>query len=1262
MYFLISSNGFSQTATETLFAESFNNELSEGIEGKALLTGIDFIEEDKKQFLKKSYNANNNIALEKGTVCFWIKPIDWKPDDRKVHIFFEAIGNNSRLLIYKYVGKNNSLGFIFGPLKEIEGKSQWTMANTPIENLQTGTWHFVACSWDQNEIRLYWDGDLKDVAPIKNIPDTPFTSFYVGGRNPEKWTEIGKGITLIDELRIYNVPLPLERIGEEFQKFKDKASRDVEYPIFSVGITKNPPVIDGNIGEKEYFLETTGFLGIWDQRFCSEQSLVYISRSSEKLYIGVRTPVGEKLSANVKNRDDVNVWQDDSIEVHINSRKNNISQFIFNSIGTLYDSKNGDSGWNANINYINKIDNGFWILEMAIPFENLGLLSDEDENNLRFNICRTFASSGAYTSLSPVRRNYGDTVAFSELKFMDKISPMYIKSIGNLSTGYLDFYFQTVATDTTENPLKLRTWITANNQTDTYDGTSHILIKREGIKGNGALTFEALSENSERLFFQKIPFSAQAGNPLKILYFYRLPNSEIIRFGLQQTMLSEAGKYYIVRISFLDKDGKTVFEKEFQPNNFKYELDTDITSIPDGEYAIHINLICPDGRKVYEHIEDFVKYPLCVPWAGNKIGISNKVPSPWTPMETTGNTIYCWGRKYVFDDGIMPSQLISQNESILSGPIRIKAIIDGKEFTDKRKSSLCDEKSPTKIKFHEEGMIGTIAISSDISAEYDGFMWFVINLHTSTPVKVEKLSLNIPFKKSVATLTNLGDFYVKKGTGILPANGISKNLKTEEPVLWVGNEKVGLQWFAENLKNWILKKPESSAGIIPRENDVLLQFNVIDSPTVLEGKTEIAFGLMPTPVKPLSSSWRKLRPSGTGVKRNVAFTIRPVESLITPLFNYIVPAPKNIIKIKDVVNDYKKKGENCLSYSSLAVMSPYCPEFLWQGELWKKVPGARAIQWDNKNIGRENLFVWICPNSPDYRDFYCSITDNAVRELELDGLYFDFGESHMCQNEIHGCGWKDNEGKLCPTFNILGTRELAKRIYILMKTYNPNSLIAYHMSGKIQMPVHSFADILVDGETLTRLVADESSYYNLLPLDTYRAEFMPHQWGVATVILSEFARSAELFKKDMKSFWRSDKAEKPMNHLIGLALIHDSKCFMGDLTRYLQPVRDAQDKFGWDEKVEFLPYWNNSEYLKILSPISTNIVISAFKRDAKLMLVPFNNTDTDNELTIKLDFDMLNIPKSSVVKDTLDGKIYPVNHHIIKVPLKSRAFKILTTE
>jgi hypothetical protein len=294
-----------------------------------------------------------------------------------------------------------------------------------------------------------------------------------------------------------------------------------------------------------------------------------------------------------------------------------------------------------------------------------------------------------------------------------------------------------------------------------------------------------------------------------------------------------------------------------------------------------------------------------------------------------------------------------------------------------------------------------------------------------------------------------------------------------------------------------------------------------------------------------------------------------------------------------------------------------------------------------------------------------SMLDTAVREFGITGgLYFDQARPEMCTNDLHGCGWTDPQGNTHGTFNILGTRALAKRIYVMMKAYNPDALIAHHMSGEVTMPVNAFSDIMIDGENLTGAVGLAGNYYEALPPDTFRAEYMPHQWGPIPALLPQHARSASILKgrEAELHFYDSPEAQKPIDYLLGLVTLHDGLIWPAWEVRP-NALWVAQDEFGWDSEVEFLPYWSNDRYMQVLEPQADSVLVSAYRRSDRLMLIPMNRSDEDVTVRLRVFTDRMGLPDREriALMDAYHSGEFVMVDGVAEIPLKARSFRMLVT-
>jgi len=125
-----------------------------------------------------TYNAQNNIAANEGTVELWVKP-NWNGNDNTDHniliwgiwggLYIAKDGaNNLKILVNRYGTGGNperAAGFNI---------SSW-LANE---------WHHVAFTWSATELNVYIDGVLVANSPVGfTLPNISDAQFYLGSEN-----------------------------------------------------------------------------------------------------------------------------------------------------------------------------------------------------------------------------------------------------------------------------------------------------------------------------------------------------------------------------------------------------------------------------------------------------------------------------------------------------------------------------------------------------------------------------------------------------------------------------------------------------------------------------------------------------------------------------------------------------------------------------------------------------------------------------------------------------------------------------------------------------------------------------------------------------------------------------------------------------------------------------------------------------------------------------------------------------------------------
>ena len=139
-------------------------------------------------------------------------------------------------------------------------------------------------------------------------------------------------------------------------------------------------------------------------------------QDGQYLYIALecRTPL--LTPPPVMSRDS-QVWSSDSVDIYLSCGNNNI-QFIGDSMGNIWDTKNGNKTWNGDWQYTAAIFDDGWTGTLRLPLEELGTNPDK----LRGNVCRTSRNGELLSSWSPCN-TYGDNAKFGTFRLVGTFSP-----------------------------------------------------------------------------------------------------------------------------------------------------------------------------------------------------------------------------------------------------------------------------------------------------------------------------------------------------------------------------------------------------------------------------------------------------------------------------------------------------------------------------------------------------------------------------------------------------------------------------------------------------------------------------------------------------------------------------------------------------------------------------------------------------------------------------------------------------------------------
>ncbi len=1190
------------------------------------------------------YNATGNLYADKGTIVFWLHEL---PDYEQ--------GKSHDLTVFSWEG-NEQIKLSVTGKKQLAIISQGKKYKLPARLRE---WDFIAISWNGKKLSWYLNGNpCGSILQQQALPDKMSTSFFMLGE-PEKNS---KTRLILDELAIYKKPLTATEILALYAKV---SGLPTEQKV-SLSDTSEKIVIDGKMGPEEWRDAATILIGLntKTKSIADTISRLYLTYDKNFLYFYLKSPIPTYALDDKQNtllhgffkRDttvfDTNVDFDDALEFRIKTAKKQFwHRMLTNTIDVKYDYRFNKSRrelkWNPDWITKTTVSDEGWDLEGRIPF-SVFPETPKTGTVWQMNVYRLWRklkdqvdawNNDNYLTFNPKDAKPG-LVFF---KGRNNIA-VTIPELTQLNNRAIDMQVKLQNTAGTTGKVKL----TITNQDNTVLLQKSLSIpagKNETVKISKKfktpqptrLKFSVTGPTEKLVYWeQDFPVFNIEEATIDLIYF---PIQKKIKFSGKFPQLGLDINKTEIKLA-LKQQEKTIWTKTIRPKKPGFDEEVKLNDLKNGTYIMEVNLL--ENNQVVATESSEFKIAPAPAWLGNKLGITKEVPPPWTPVEYQPDKISVWGREYIYRDGLFPAQIDAAGDALLAAPVKLdfgRNIFAGAK-TKVEKISADD----TQATFLRTITLPQLTVKVKTRIEFDGMMWNSLELMPKgNKYNIAKLSLDIPMATRNATLMMPHDYSLKNTGHIRKWHGSIRPL-------WVGNEERGLCFFTEHSYNWIVNDRQKELEIIPGSKEVLLKVNLIDHPAAISKPLKLEFGLMATPVKKMRKDQRSWRinhfTNQMTPEKNARYIQMPFRKWAkNPYYETCYPvADPKMRPVRGVRNRCKWEG---LLYHQLK-------------RSWAESPEAKmfAYEWTSEqrvvptvDANPDNRQIEVCQGSKSFQDFLVNGLAKVQKEVDPGGFYFDVANPKKCSNLNHGCGYVVN-GEVRPTFNILGAREMIKRIYIATKKIRPESIIAYHVSGQVCLPVHSFADLLFEGENFCSILHDNRGYEETLTLDTYRAEHMGHNFGPAVTLLPEFnitskwlqntpyAKSKRVRKDKAAAAWlkrrkagKETKAEAEywreltshINYLLGLSLLHDNPFWVAAMYN-MQPVRKHYhilDKFnyaGGDNK--FIPYWKQ-QAAKVVSP--GKAVVSFYTSKGRAVAVIMNMSAKEADVKLRLDFAKLGL-------------------------------------
>ena len=622
------------------------------------------------------------------------------------------------------------------------------------------------------------------------------------------------------------------------------------------------------------------------------------------------------------------------------------------------------------------------------------------------------------------------------------------------------------------------------------------------------------------------------------------------------------------------------------------------------------------------------------------------LPAPFTAVRASASSFQCLDRKTQLGGLLLPCQIDTKGKPLLESPIRL--------VSEPQNSLECPAASVhTRVINRQKdsaawewtGESRDLLISSRMTGDCDGFCWYEIELKPKHATTVRSLRLEIPKLKSTARYLHTSSFdWSNVSQGLLELGGHWAG--AFRPYIWMGDEERGLAWCAESDAGWTLAEPAKAISIGTEGETVLFKTTFLDHEQVIDQPIKLRFGLQASPVKPVSFAWRSQarilhdihydsgKPGTNGLCELDTLREGGVKTVVihdswTKYFGQMIPADDR--EFRQLIKACHERGLRLLVYVGYG-LARTAPELKGKHDEWSVTP---LIPWDPGYKPETRGFDATCSRS-GWADWLVAGADKLFSDYDLDGLYFDgTSEGWRCSNQAHGCGWKDSQGNLHPTFPILSARELMRRMADTVHRHNPNAILDAHMSSNLTLPTLSFCDSLWNGEQFESHTSAEQFQ---VPLHVFRTEFMGYAHGM-----------------DME-FLCYENRPFTFTEAIALAWVHgiEVRPYPKNLN-YVTPIWRAMDAFKITD-ARWQPYWIGSG----ATSDNRDTQISAWTRKGSALLFISHLARNDAVAGVELDRKKLGLRQGSrSAKDAMTGSAIPVTYGRLEIKFAGMNFRLV---
>ncbi len=1113
------------------------------------------------------------------------------------------------------------------------------------------------------------------------------------------------------------------------------------------------PTIDGRIetGEWQHAVRNVGLVSHRTGSLTTRDAEFLLGCDAERLYVALCTevaPDGRVLTRAVpdKKRDVVAAFHDDSLELVIDPRAGRDTgpkryfHLIANGRGALYDwaitpdnpRNPRDLNWRLpDWQMQSAVHDGRWHVEMAIPLSSLDATADDFRRPWGLRIARNWRRPGEQSQWASDSVDYDDCSTMPRV-VVDADAP--VVRVLSLHRDHREPSIEVEVVNPHDRAVKVRAQLSdawhrdppqqLDEQAVVEPGgrRSFVLRSRDGGPEGLHDTSIRISDSEDEQVFYERRFRWSLHRPdetwaigeeqrravdLK-LNVYPYYDKIAYRVDIDALPLRDRVSGATASLWRADEEGQPtgdpLWQKPVALRGYLAEAVEPIPALDAGKYVFGVGL-AGEGVSRQPVLQPFVRDVF--PWENNRLGISDEVMPPFTPLEVESDTVRAVLREHRHGASGLWEQVVSQGEPLLAAPLRWE-VVAAKDGEKPRECAVeptgwrTVERKPSAVRGRANWSAGPLRAQVDTEYDYDGMMLVRLALEPTGEAAVHRLRLVIPLRDAMARYMHaVGDGLRHNDAGLTPTgNGPVWNsnqankleiVGTFYPYVWLGDGQRGICWFADTDRDWVLDDDTPTIELVRQGEELAMRVNFITRPGPLKRRREIVFGLQATPTKPMPAGWRRW--TGTRTVEGgravrwmganfywgaLSYDVYPFERRFE-FFDKLHEARQTQQADKEFIDrwmamiDEKLAPEGTPRYDMLkahvragfhvASSSPidggprlipytnprglgfHTPEVATFQDEWLR------YRWFHRNGKRNRSLGYDVDPGPSFQDYAVWYYREMLRCF--DGVYWDNTFLSANFDPVAGGAWTDERGRVHPSMGLMNLRRLVKRTAVMLwqetrdrpPDRRPPITLA-HMTNTMIVPVLSFCNCTMDWEW-------KYGY------DDFQDRFSPESTVAETIGRPVGAWPTILAgghpQKD------DPRVDFMYRTRLGVALVHEIAVFDYQPARDLEIYRKLFE-FGYGSKAcRVFNYWQPGHPVAVEGTKARSLAATVDGR--AVVVVTDYGDESRNECLVALDLAKLGLKPDAAAVDLETGQpIERAGPGRFRFPLAKHDFRILKVQ